>query len=136
MGDETVLAHILERAPQVPVRWWSPRNCSIVEHQTGLTTLPQLQTAEVGTVARYHRETAAVFGGRYTSFVTCNVEIAAVFADLEGSPRSIASVFLAFATLRTAVPEHSHNLQDLVDCSQQGSSMLSSEFALSATAVA
>lgn len=134
MGDGTMLGHIVELLQRIPVRWWFLQDGSTVEHQTGLATLLHLQTAAVGTVARYHREIAVVVAREHcTSFVTCN-EIAAVFADPEGIPRRIASRFLAFVALRTAGLERSRSLQYLVHSLQQGSSMLSSESAPSSVA--
>lgn len=88
-----------------------------MEHQIGLTTLRELQSAVVGIVAPSRKEIVVVFAERHcTLFVTCNAEIAAAaFAHLGRNQGCIAAMFLAFAVLRTAALVGSHSLPDLVE---------------------
>ncbi len=99
-----VMARIVVLLLWVPVGWSVHRDCSIVEPQTGLTTLQWLQTAVVGTVAQCHKEIVVeLVEGRCTSFVACTVGIVVAFGDLESNRLGTAASCPASVVLHTAV---------------------------------
>ena len=113
----TVMARIVVQLLRIPGRWSVRRDCSIVEHQTGSTTLQWLQIAVVEIVAQRHREIGEeLVEERCTSFVTCIVEMIVASGDLEGNRLGNAASGPASVALHIAVLAYIQSLPATVDC--------------------
>lgn len=114
---EIVMARIVVLLLTDPGRWSVRRDCSIVEPQTGWTTLRWLQTAVAGIVAPCHRGTVVeLVAERCTSSVARIGEIVAAFGDPENNRLGTAASCPASVELHIAVLACIQSLPEAVDC--------------------
>lgn len=113
---ETELAHIDESWMQGLVRWSSPRCCSIVAHQVGLTALQYLQPAATGGSVQGHKEmVVAIAEKRCTCLETGKTSTVAAVAKLVCSRSEIAANSSARKAQHSAVLVSTQNFPDLVE---------------------
>ena len=111
------MARIVVLSMTDPGRWSVRRGCSIVEPQTGWTTLRWLQTAVAGIVAPSHRGTVVeLVEERCTSSVARTGEIVVAFGAPENNRPGTAASCPASVELHIAVLARIQSLPEAADC--------------------